>query len=291
MPGPGLLRVDDDGGAHAAIGHRRGSLAQGVPRVDGEDDAAHSVPDLHAPSFAELVTIAASQAYNNTCSSNRANRTYTPSVRQSTQHRRRTLFEEALMAIGAITATRSSRWAASRTRSPRRGGSSSASFGEQGTSFRARAAAGADGARGPAAARRDAAGGGCRAGGRISPGGAVLEGVPPSPRPPTLRRSARRPAGNGPRPTRHSPPDSPPSRLTPIHSRADEREGPSGRNADRPTRGGSADRGREAPGREDDRPRDRRLAGRDRDHPVDRLVPRPRRPTPPGRSTPSTTSS
>ena len=73
-------------------------------------------------------------------------------------------------------------------------------------------------------------------------------GHPPSAaRPAPARRRAPR-----------SPPDAPARPLASIHSRADEREGPSGRGSGRPAGGGPAHPRREAPGREDDRARDRR---------------------------------
>jgi hypothetical protein len=48
--GPGLLGVDHDGGADAAPGHRVGGVAQGVPRIHGEDHLAHSGTNLHSTS-------------------------------------------------------------------------------------------------------------------------------------------------------------------------------------------------------------------------------------------------
>ena len=47
IPGPGLLGVDHDRRADAALGHQPGGLAKGVAGSDRQDRRAHSVPHLH----------------------------------------------------------------------------------------------------------------------------------------------------------------------------------------------------------------------------------------------------
>jgi hypothetical protein len=42
-----LVRVHDDGGTDAPLGHQNGRLTERVPRSDDEDDPAHSLTNLH----------------------------------------------------------------------------------------------------------------------------------------------------------------------------------------------------------------------------------------------------